>query len=279
MFVAVFTTRATPLVKRQAIRALWTEVDGGAGQICARFIVCDAPDNFGQSLMAEHQQHGDMLFLPCAEGYAKGVLTKKVIAAMRAYRHAPSVKDPCLDRPLFMKVDDDTFVSGTRFRQGLATAATMYGASIYAGVDLPSQPPDRNPSSHWHEPYETWPHQNYPAAMYGGPGYILGRSLVQPIIDEGIADSHVLWNEDRAVGVWVNLIQSRGVFVNWIRVPGTNGFSWDRPVKGGSYGQYPYVMHHHLSQACIQCLTQVDRMNDPNAVIDPCFLLDPLPGL
>jgi len=194
---------------------------------------------------------------------------------MRHYRQ--STNDPCLNRPLFMKVDDDTFVAGNRFRQGLASAANMYGELIYAGVDLPAQPPTRDPASHWYEPYNTWPHQNYPPAMYGGPGYILGRSMINRIIDEGIADQNVLWNEDRAVGVWVNMLQQRGVFVNWIRVPGSNGFHWDNPVKNGPWGSYPYVMHHHLSMSAIQCLTEIDRANSPIAPIDSCMLLDPLP--
>lgn len=276
MFVAVFTTRSTPIEKRQAIRNLWREVDGGSGNICARFIVCDKLDNFQQSLLAEQSANGDLLFLACEEGYAQGLLTKKVIASMKVYRQAPNVNDECLNRPLFMKVDDDTFVAGHRFREGLSSAANMYGEEIYAGVDLPAQPPERNVASHWYEPYATWPHQNYPPAMYGGPGYILGRSMIHRIIDEGIADTHILWNEDRAVGVWVNALQQRGVFVNWIRVPGTNGFFWDKPVKGGAWGQYPYVLHHHLSKSCIYCMTTVDQGNNPSAVTDPCFALEPL---
>lgn len=277
MFVAVFTTRDTPIEKRQSIRQLWQEVDGGSGHICARFVVCDAVDTFQPSLLAEHGANGDILFLSCQEGYAQGLLTRKVIAAARLYRQAANNNDPCLNRPLFMKVDDDTFVAGHRFRQGLASAASMYGELIYAGVDLPSQPPQRNPASHWYEPYNTWPHQNYPPAMYGGPGYILGRSMVTRIVDEGIADSNVLWNEDRAVGVWVNALQQRGVFVNWVRVPGSNGFYWDNPVKTGPWGNYPYVLHHHLSKSCILCLTNVDRTNVPSAPTDACFQLEPLP--
>jgi len=276
MFVAVFTTRSTPTEKRNAIRALWQEVDGGTGNICARFVVCDNVDNFQASLLAEHTVNGDILFLSCQEGYAQGLLTKKVIASMRAFATAPNVHDACLNRPLFMKVDDDTFVAGHRFRQGLSAAAGMYGELVYAGVDLPSQPPTRNPQSHWYEPYNTWPHENYPPAMYGGPGYILGRSMINQIIDEGIADSNVLWNEDRAVGVWVNALQQRGVFVNWIRIPGSNGFAWDQPIKSGPWGQYPYVMHHHLSKECIACLIQVDRANNAYAETAGCFALNPL---
>mmetsp|Transcript_75711 Transcript_75711/g.119295 ORF Transcript_75711/g.119295 Transcript_75711/m.119295 type:complete len:299 (-) Transcript_75711:25-921(-) len=278
LFVAVFTTRATPMDKRDSIRFLWQEVDGGQGNICARFVVCEAADAFQQSLQTEHATKGDFLFLPCQEGYAQGLLTRKVIATMKAYWQAGTTGDVCLNRPLFMKVDDDTFVAGNRFRQGLAMAHSMYGEFMFGGVDLPSQPPDRNPSSHWYEPQNIWPHENYPPAMYGGPGYILGRSMVQRIVDEGIADSFILWNEDRAVGVWVNALQQRGVFVNWVRIPGTNGFQWDKPTKSGPWGQYPYVLSHHLSKSCILCLTNVDRMNNPALPTDPCFQLEPLAG-
>jgi len=279
MFVAVLTTRATPVAKRGAIRGLWQEVDGGKGHICARFVVCKAADQHQKDLEAEHVAYGDLLFLDCQEGYAQGVLTKKVIAALRAFRLAPG-KDACLDRPLFMKMDDDTFVSGHRFRQGLSSAVGTFGADfMYAGVDLPAQPPERNSSSPWYEPLSTWPHINYPPAMYGGPGYILGRGLVTRIIDETIADTNVLFNEDRAVGVWVNAIEQRGAKVNWIRIPGTNGFSWDHPVKSGPWGMYPYTLHHHLSKACIQCLTMVDQSNNGNYLLDSCFAQEPLPGL
>jgi hypothetical protein len=277
LFVAVFTTRVTPIEKRNAIRALWREVDGGPGNICARFVVCNRVDPYQQALQAEAHSNGDLLFLPCEEGYAQGLLTKKVVATMKAYREASKNNDVCMNRALFMKVDDDTFVGGYRFRQGLTAASSMYGELIYAGVDLPAQPPDRNPASQWYEPMAAWPQPNYPPAMYGGPGYILGRSMIQRIVDEGIADQYILWNEDRAVGVWVNALQQRGVFINWVRIPGTNGFFWDKPVKSGPWGQYPYVLAHHLSQACILCLVNVDRTNNPTVMTDACFALDPLP--
>jgi hypothetical protein len=269
--------------KRNSIRQLWLQVDGGKGNICARFVVCSQshggrPDVFQTPLQTENATTGDLLFLPCQEGYSKGLLTKKVSAAMKAYSQAAFTGDVCLNRSLFMKVDDDTFVVGSRFRQGLVLATSMYGDHIFGGVDLPSQPPNRDPSSHWYEPLDVWPQQIYPPAMYGGPGYIMGRSIVQGIIDDGIADKYVLWNEDRAVGVWVNELQKRGTVVNWVRVPGTNGFDWDKPTKGGTWGAYPYVVHHHLSVKCIICLTNLDKINVATMSTDPCFQLEPLPG-
>jgi len=278
MFVAVFTTRSTSVVKRDSIRKLWQEVDAWTGNICTRFVVCNRNDNFEQSLLAEQSTHKDLLFLDCEEGYADGLLTKKVIATMKKYHESSLLSDPCLNRPYFMKVDDDTFVAGHHFRNAVANAANMYGEALYIGVDLPAQPANRNPKSNWYEPLSAWPNNtDYPPAMYGGPGYILGRSMVQRIVAEGIADSNMLWNEDRAVGVWVNTLQTLGVAVNWVHIPGSNGFFWDAPIKTGVWAQYPYVLHHHLSHACILCLVGLDWTNNPAALINPCFQLEPLP--
>jgi hypothetical protein len=280
LFVAVFTARKTPMENRSTLRALWQEVDAGSGNICARFIVCrNMSDSYEPALQAEAASHGDMLFLPCDEGYAKGLLTKKVIASMKAYGEASKTEhlDTCLNRPLFMKVDDDAFVDGHRFREGLAAAARLYGESMYAGVQVVN--PDnlvviKDPSNQWFEPEDVWPHDTYPSCMYGGPGYILGRSLIQRILDEGIAERHILWNEDRAVGVWVDALRNLSISVNFVQIAGCNGFSNDYPVMSGPWGLYPYVLHHHLSHACIQCLVNLTRTNNPDVETDACFKLD-----
>jgi len=194
MFVAIMTTRDTPVLKRNAIRELWNSVNGGTGHVCYRFIVCTKNDTLQTSLVAEQTSYGDLLVLDCEEGYAHGLLTKKVIATMDLYRNAASRTDAwCLDRELFMKVDDDTFVRADHFRQGLSAAAASVGtAHMYAGVFSRSAPVGRNESSPWFEPVETWPNSTYPAAMYGGPGYILGKSIVQQVIDQRIANRFVL---------------------------------------------------------------------------------------
>jgi len=135
MFVAVMTERATSVLDRNAIREMWHSVAGGTGQICYRFIVCKAEDDHQQSLVAEQKAYGDVLFLDCEEGYAHGLLTKKVIAAMVSYRTVSLAREGviplavseahawCLDRELFMKVDDDTFVAANRFQLDLSAAA------------------------------------------------------------------------------------------------------------------------------------------------------------
>jgi len=152
---------------------------------------------------------------------------------------------------------------------------------MFAGVYSPAGTPVvRKSKSHWFEPVKIWPNATYPAAMFGGPGYIMGKSIVKHIVDWNIPKKYTLWNEGRAVGVWVNVLEQRGISVKWTRLPGTNGFSWDYPIKNGNHtlwGAYPYALHHHLSRACISCLVMIERANNPDAEIDPCFQLDPIP--
>jgi len=276
MFVAVFTSRSTSAAKRAPIRRLWSQVDAGSGNICARFIICRGSDHHQQSLLEkEHAAHGDFLFLDCAEGYAQGLLTKKVIRVLREYRDADNAKDACLNRPLFTKVDDDTFVAGRSYREGFSGAVAHYGSDfLYAGVKSHREVPDREVSSTWYEPETVFPQPNYPSGMYGGPGYTLGRALVHRIIDEKIADSNILWNEDRAVAVWVEILEKKGAPVSWVVIPGANGYS--EMVDSGTWGTYPYTLHHKLSNATISCLSMLEQTNNNSALVDPCFLQNTL---
>lgn len=280
MFVAIMTKRETSVLNRNAIRDLWHSVSSNTGQFCYRFSVCKGEDTHQQGLVAEQTAYGDLMFLDCEEGYAKGLLTKKVIATIEAYRHAATSADAfCLDRELFMKTDDDTFVSGHRFRSELSAAAAKDGTShMFAGVYAPMAPVIRNTTSHWFEPVENWGLDLYPASMLGGPGYIIGKSLVQLMVDANIPHNRLLWNEDKAVGVWINDLHEQGILINWTHLPGTNGFAWDYPIQNGTWGAYPYALHHHISRACIACMAMFDRANSPNVQIQSCFQLDPLPA-
>jgi len=278
MFVAVFTTRSASAAKRETIRKLWSEVDAGSGNICARFIICNASDPYQQSLLAEQAAHGDFLFLDCAEGYAQGLLTKKLIQVLREYRDADDANDACLNRPLFKKVDDDTFVAGRSFREGFSRTVAQYGSDfLFAGVDSGGSPkhlPQRTVSDKWYEPWSVYPNHTYPLGMYGGPGYTLGRGLVRRIIDEKIADSNILWNEDRAVAVWVDILKKKGAPVSWVQIPGNNGYH--KIVNSGTWGTYPYTLHHRVSKTTISCLTELEHTNNDSALIDPCFLQNTL---
>lgn len=200
---------------------------------------------------------------------------------MQAYRNAASGKGAdaqCMNRELFMKVDDDTFVSAHHFRQSLSLATARLGTShLYAGVISSSTVVVRKNTSHWYEPESTWPNTTFPTSMFGGPGYILGKSIVKEMLDQKIPSKYMLWNEDKAVGVWIQALEQRGVRVKWASIPGSNGFTWNYPTTNGTWGVYPYSLHHHLSTACISCLAKLEKANAPNVSVHKCFQLDPLP--
>lgn len=280
IFVAILTARSTPLAQRNAVRQSWDAVDGGIGNVCYRFALCQDPsDNYEEALQAEQREHNDMLSLDCKEGYGNGLLTRKLVATMRIYSTAAQTNNICLNRELFMKTDVDTFVASAAFRQSLSAAVSDHGtASIYAGGFLPSisyAVRDRENKSF--EPVETWPESAYPPSMLGGPGYILGRRLVQQILNGRIADKYLLYNEDKAVGVWISMLGRQDVKVNWIRLPVVNG-EYKITDKGAipmvterTWRDYPFALHHGLSAKCITCLTHAQARADPNTSISTCF--------
>lgn len=282
LFVAIMTARSTEVMQRNAVRRSWDAVDGGNGNICYRFVVCrrhgNDDDDILKALWAEHADHHDILFLDCEEGYERGLLTRKLIMVMNAFNNATIKKDDgCLNRQLFMKTDDDTFVNPSLFQQSLSAAVHEHGAdSIYAGGYQASWAAIRDANHPWYEPWETWP-EDFPPSMLGGPGYILGRGLVQKILKKNIAEKHVLYNEDKAVGVWISMLEKESVTVNWVDLAVCVGFpdgtSPRKPyIEDGRWRGYPYVLHHHLSAKSIECLTELQSREDPEAEVWPCFV-------
>jgi hypothetical protein len=276
MFVAIMIERAALVEKRMALRQLWQGVDNGTDGICMRFAICKASDDSEEALVSEQKDYGDFLVLDCDEGYGEGLLTKKLVQIMQAFRDAKKKKDACLGRDLFMKTDADTFVSGYHLRQSLSTAIEEHGSEVlYAGVLRGST--DVKRGGFWIEPCENWANSTFPPSMEGGPGYVLGRLLIERIIDKKYPKHHFLWNEDKAVGVWIDVLQQQGFHVDWVEIPGTTGFFWDNPIKNGVWSDYPYALQHHLSAACITCLAELEQNNNGFAFFDGCFELDPLP--
>jgi hypothetical protein len=271
VFVAIFTApNEKASLKRGVMRDHWRQVGSGALRITTKFVVCHSSDS---RIENEQRLHGDFLFLDCEEGYEKGLLTRKLLASMKTYLRDYSQFD------LFMKADDDTFISPHRFSKAVFKAWSSSGNSMYFGVQDDGLHPEpiRDPNNKWYEPIESFPDAKFPDGMMGGPGYMLGGSLVQKIIDEGIGEANVLWNEDRATSVWVRELQRKGADVEFVGVNGTNGFSWDNPVCSGTWDNYPYVMAHALSVESIRCLMELARVNNANALIDHCFKACPVP--
>merc|ERR1719433_279123 len=173
---------------------------------------------------------------------------------------------------LFMKIDDDTFVAWKRMLPFLKRRAHR---NAYVGVPIGTGKPCRNESMRWYEPFENFAEDEFPTAMAGGAGYAVGRTLVEHIMNEGIADKNVLYNEDRAVGVWVRAAERNGVPSEHVAFKGVDGFwgwDWRHPTENWqTWGSYPLLVHHGLEASTIKCLAHVDNANNASKPVDSCF--------
>lgn len=271
-FVAVFSRR-TDASRRGLVRNMWRSADWGSGNVTARFVLCDKPDsataeksNTSHSLGEEERRFGDVLILDCQEGYGHGLLTRKVLAAMQHFVHQRDSS-----RTLFMKVDDDAFVGWHALGDFLARMGSPFS---YMGVPAVPSAPIRDPHHKWQEPSEVFPEEVYPWSMLGGPGYILGGELVSRLLADA-QDEPLLWNEDRALGVWVQKMVERGERVDIADIPGVDEnwgcFEQHERLRWGEYSQ-AILLHHQLSGETIACLSLADVVNDPNRRIDSCFV-------
>lgn len=287
MFVAVFS-RLNAAKRRAVLRKLWVNdasaLDGsgpvesiieqankqGWATIEANFAVCTGDSSPSKELQEEANTYNDLLFLNCEEGYGNGALTRKTLAAMQAFR------DGGYQQQLFMKVDDDAFVARRRLCSAVQQGATDQPSleASYMGVITGGNPavpaqPHRDRTSPFFEPPDVYPNASYPPSMEGGPGYILGRGLLRRILESGTPQRHMLWVEDKAVGVWVHDIEESGSKVNWVNIAGTDGYS--RWKDSGKWGDYPYVLRHHLTEGQVACMTGIALEDNPNRFVNDCF--------
>lgn len=268
MFVAVFSRRSGGK-RRHFVRSLWADIQRrSSGNVTFRFVLCRAPgDGVWPRLFAENKTYGDLKVLPCGEGYDQGLLTEKVLASMWAY------KEEFFDREFFMKIDDDAFLSWQKYSHFLDTHGTPLS---YIGVPIGQSIPCRNSSYRWYEPYETFPQALFPRSMAGGAGYVLGKRLVQEILESGVGEANVLYNEDRAVGVWVSKLAQDGLQVlyqNILGIDGWWGWDWKNPLQNWQrWGDYPYLVHHGLHATTISCLARMDSAGRMDGDISRCFL-------
>jgi len=222
------------------------------------------------------------MIMECEEGYLNGILTRKVEAAMKRY-----VRDFSGSHDLFMKIDDDTFISTRRLcgflksKRPKGTRADNFYLGVFAEGDEnmdTKHPAIRDPSNPWFEPFSKFPEKFYPVSAKGGPGYMLPGSLVRVIIEKGIADHNELNNEDKAFGYWVSkLVKEYGYHeIEYLNVPGTDGYDEHKEwiTTTGPYKSYGHILHHHLTGQAIACLHSVDASNDPSMLIEDCFPRD-----
>jgi hypothetical protein len=271
MFVAVVSSLPNG-ERRQEIRSMWQS----AGKryptsLQYKFTLCTR-DGIDVALQHEQDVHRDLVFMDCEEGYLNGILTRKVASAMRYYLK--------LSHDLFMKIDDDTYISTDRLCsfmdkqriKGIDILNSYMGVFAEGDETMVSKHPViRDPNNQWYEPRQKYNFTFYPTAAKGGPGYILSRPMVAEIIRNNISEKFELNNEDKAVGYWVTKLKSFGL-VKYVNIPGTDGYEEQQwIVTTGKFKDYPHILHHHLDGVAIACLHDVEFGNDPKQSIDHCL--------
>ena len=165
------------------------------------------------------------------------------------------------------QVDDDTFVSWSR----LAPFLERFGTErLYLGQLMRLKAAIHDPCHPWYEPNTSLPAVEF---MQGGTGYILGRELVEGFLREEIPTSNMLFNEDRAVALWVHLLKEKGIAADFVEVPAIDQWDPQAGVLGPSWDTwkaYPFFLHHHLHSPTIACLFLAEQTDDELS-IKPCF--------
>jgi hypothetical protein len=240
-----------------------------AVNVTVKFAVCKNKEEgeipWVDQVLDEEERIGDLLLLDCDEGRSNGGLTKKLLAAMSLYVDA-------FQSSYFMKIDDDTFISWKRYLNRLMNQSTP---SLYMGVDVGEGKPCRNESHLWYEPYDTFKGDTFPRAMSGGSGYTLGRDLVNIIVKTDLGKSNILFNEDRAVGLWMMMIEDSGREVTRVGIDGIDDYwAWDsaNPLTAFStVDKFEKVVFHGLEAETIECLARLDIAGDKNDQLGDCM--------
>jgi hypothetical protein len=238
--------------RREAIRRTWLRDVGNRGDITARFVVCTGR----HKAPVIDVWHGDLLELPCEEGYARGLLTQKVRATMDHFlKHTDSHTDA------FMKADDDSYVL---LRSVLQRVRAIRSEHYYMGNLLDAnQEPIRDPTHRWYEPRQNWPHR-YPRCL-AGMGYVVDRELLRKIIDEDWTKMpyKMLYNEDRATCIWIKYQLDQGRKIEYVEIPSQH----DGPDHVERYEtSFPKFIYHHLDPMHVDCLYKEMESNDDGSV-------------
>mmetsp|Transcript_6809 Transcript_6809/g.18860 ORF Transcript_6809/g.18860 Transcript_6809/m.18860 type:complete len:398 (-) Transcript_6809:114-1307(-) len=220
-----------------------------------------------EAAQEEARVYGDILFLDCTEGYSNGRLTMKLEAAMRYYLKATA------GVPFFMKTDDDTFV---KFNALLPVLQRERSENLLVGlIQRIAGPVVRNPAKKWYEPRSAWPEEKYLSpTISGGPGYVVSRPLVEKIIQNDLPRKYLLWNEDKALSVWIIKLEDAHS-IKRVNVHGTDGYTFDLLARcltfmNSQWSEYDLILHHNLPPETVACL---GRQWFPNAKLGQCFCI------
>lgn len=274
---AAIPSRRPNATHRSALRKMWrynvdlagSSSDGGP-RLVYRFMLCNASDGLADAIRAEYDEHRDLMLLDCEEGTAHGRLAIKTLHMLMAYWKLASNYD------MFMKVEDSTFVDWKELERVLISEAAVSSTSnLYAGVPFEASTPCREIDFATYEPFFAFAGSKYPNGMEGGTGYLLGRSLVQSIMEEDMAPKSLLWNEDRAVAVWVDYVRSHtGKPIRLVEVPGGSSrtsSNYPADAKDLAWHTNKWILHHGLSGESIECLTTAAQSDNGKGT---CFDLN-----
>jgi len=228
-----------------------------------KFATCE------KSLSTFNQQgglFGDIMAIDCPEGVHSDVL--KQLAVMKAYMHSYK------DHLMLLQLHDDTFVAWHKLRAFLAERAAPTDAFI-EGAQLNAQ---RDVSEHSYIGMPVRQAEGTSFYQYmGDASFILGKALVEDILNRGFAQSVAVPDQSgaRALGMWIDMVKRTGGVVNYVSLPGDVGDSSNtfNPC-GKQWRDYPYVFQRLPSEGRTQsmaCLSSLDRGEDPSALLDGCL--------
>lgn len=276
VFVAVPTRRGAT-ERRDNLRSMWQHnadfagTNAGGARLVYRFMLCNSSDGLAADIRSEYDDHKDLMLLDCEEGKYQGKLAIKTLHMMMAYWKLASNFD------MFMKVDDTTFVDWRQLEQVLGQELPLKSAAnMYVGVPFETSSPCRDYEHPKYEPFFGFSAETYPPGMAGGPGYLLGQALVRRIIEDDVASDMILWNEDRAVAVWVDYVRSQGQPVAFVEVSGGSKRMPSLYARDDSYSDWQasnWVVQHGLNAGSIRCLTEAVVGGDMDARADGCLAI------
>eukprot|EP00747_Dinoflagellata_sp_TGD_P179231 gnl/TRDRNA2_/TRDRNA2_29711_c0_seq1.p1 gnl/TRDRNA2_/TRDRNA2_29711_c0~~gnl/TRDRNA2_/TRDRNA2_29711_c0_seq1.p1 ORF type:complete len:304 (-),score=4.24 gnl/TRDRNA2_/TRDRNA2_29711_c0_seq1:50-961(-) len=219
MFIAIFTAPQY-VERRTSVRKTWLV----PRDVTYEFVLCEHTNSTAvEHLRGESIDYGDIMWLPCEEGYGNGKLVRKTTAAMRAFHdNFPGV-------PFFFKTDDDTY---PKINKLLLEVESAKAEHLYAGKLYPGGRVHRDKQDPWYDPIFLG--SQYPAAMAGGPGYVLSATLVKYLLEQGIEDGTIpSYAEDKAIAIWIQRYDELKNRTRWLDIPAQDGYN-DSKVEGGT---------------------------------------------
>mmetsp|Transcript_53559 Transcript_53559/g.148932 ORF Transcript_53559/g.148932 Transcript_53559/m.148932 type:complete len:585 (+) Transcript_53559:127-1881(+) len=235
--------------RRTAFRKTW-HVAGMGKAFLMKFAVCRPEDRtLNAALEAEHSSHGDLFVIDCLKGSSYGGAAWKQLAVMKTYKAKYS------KRTYLMQVNDDTFVAWHKLRASIDVDSDEVAVRSYIGV-----PAVRG--------------ADVPYRYMQRTGFLLGRTLVDDILNRGFAHSATMPSDDEglSLGMWVDMVNRTGDAVNYVWLPGEGNDERFDPC-GKRWEDCPFFFQRLTNNGSVdlQCLRRLDSAEDPNRLVDKCF--------